>query len=86
MRNYPLDAQGPIAGIVRGPWLETVMEQDERENPRINRHAYEMCVLLAVRERLRSKELWSPEPIATAILTEIYQQTSRASEPHTTRL
>jgi hypothetical protein len=45
-------------GIVRGPWQETVMEQDERGTPRINRHAYEMCVLLAVRECLRSKELW----------------------------
>jgi TnpA family transposase len=58
MHTYPLDVQVPIAGIVRGPWQETVMEQDERGTPRINRHAYEMCVLLAVRERLRSKELW----------------------------
>jgi hypothetical protein len=58
MHTYPLDVQIPIAGIVRGPWQETVMEQDERGTPRINRHAYEMCVLLAVRERLRSKELW----------------------------
>jgi hypothetical protein len=58
MHTYPLDVQVPIAGIVRGPWQETVMEQDERGTPRINRRAYEMCVLLAVRERLRSKELW----------------------------
>jgi hypothetical protein len=58
MHTYPLDLQVPIAGIVRGPWLQTVMEQDERGTSRINRHAYEMCVLLAVRERLRSKELW----------------------------
>ena len=58
MHTYPLDLQVPIAGIVRGPWQQTVMEQDERGTPRINRHAYEMCVLLAVRERLRSRELW----------------------------
>ncbi len=48
----------PTAGIVRGPWQETVLERDERGNTRVNRLAYKVCVLLAVRERLRSKELW----------------------------
>jgi hypothetical protein len=43
---------------VRGPWQDTVIEKDERGIPRINRLAYEVCVLLAMRERLRSKELW----------------------------
>ncbi len=55
---YPLDVDVPLAGVVRGPWLDTVSERDEQGNRRINRIAYEMCVLLAVRDRLRSKELW----------------------------
>ncbi len=47
-----------MESIVRGPWQETVTERDAQGGTRINRLAYEMCVLLAVRERLRSKELW----------------------------
>jgi TnpA family transposase len=58
VHTYPPEMLIPIAGIVRGPWQDTVIEKDERGTPRINRLAYEMCVLLAVRERLRSKELW----------------------------
>ena len=34
------------------------MERDERGNTHVNWLAYEVNVLLAVRERLRSKELW----------------------------
>jgi len=55
---YPLDEYPPVKGIVRGPWLETVLEKDENGVERINRIAYEVCVLLALRERLRSKEVW----------------------------
>jgi hypothetical protein len=55
---YPLDEQVPIAGIVSGPWLETVLERDEDGAERVNRLTYEVCVLLALRKRLRSKEIW----------------------------
>jgi TnpA family transposase len=55
---YPLSEAVPIKGIVRGPWLETVVEKDEEGKERVNRIAYEVCVLLALRERLRSKEIW----------------------------
>ena len=58
MRIYPLEEVIPVKGIVRGPWLETVLERDERGVERVNRIAYEVCVLLALRERLRSKEVW----------------------------
>jgi hypothetical protein len=57
LQVYPSEEIIPIAGIVRGPWLETVLEQSET-GERINRLAYEVCVLLALRERLRSKEVW----------------------------
>ena len=55
---YPVDEQVPVAGIVTGPWLETVLERDEGGVERVNRLTYEVCVLLALRKRLRSKEVW----------------------------
>jgi TnpA family transposase len=58
LRVYPGEEDIPIQGIVGGPWLETVLELDERGAERVNRIAYEVCVLLALRERLRSKEVW----------------------------
>jgi TnpA family transposase len=58
LRVYPLEDDIPVDGIVRGPWLETVLEQDESGVERVNRIAYEVCVLLALREHLRSKEVW----------------------------
>jgi hypothetical protein len=58
LRVYPLEDDIPVDGIVRGPWLETVLERDESGVERVNRIAYEVCVLLALREHLRSKEVW----------------------------
>lgn len=58
LRAYSLEERIPIAGIVRGPWLETVLERDESGVVHINRIAYEVCLLLALREHLRSKEVW----------------------------
>jgi hypothetical protein len=55
---YPLEEQVPTAGIVSGPWLETVLEQDDNGVERVTRLTYEVCVLLALRQRLRSKEVW----------------------------
>ena len=55
---YPLEEQVPIAGIVSGAWLETVLERDADGTERVNRLTYEVCVLLALRKRLRSKEVW----------------------------
>ena len=58
LQMYPQDEFVPTAGIVRGPWQETVIERDSDGTERVNRLAYEVCVLLALRERLRSKEVW----------------------------
>ena len=55
---YPVVEQVPVSGIVTGPWLETVLERDGDGTERVNRLAYEVCVLLALRKRLRSKEIW----------------------------
>lgn len=53
----PPEIKVPIESIVRGPWQDTVAERDAQGATRINRLAYEVCVLSAIRERLRSKEL-----------------------------
>ena len=58
LQMYPREEDIPMEGIVRGPWRETVLEQDADGTERVNRLAYEVCVLLALRDRLRSKEVW----------------------------
>jgi TnpA family transposase len=58
LQMYPQEEDIPVEGIVRGPWRETVLERDADGTERVNRLAYEVCVLLALRDRLRSKEVW----------------------------
>ena len=48
----------PLDGVVRGLWREAVVETEPRGRPRLNRITYEICVLEALRERLRCKEIW----------------------------
>ena len=57
-RTYPVDEEVPIDGVVRDLWLDVVMETDHQGQPRVNRISYELCVLQALRERLRCKEVW----------------------------
>jgi hypothetical protein len=48
----------PIDGVVRPLWREAVVDTDANGQTRVNRLTYEICVLEALRERLRSKEIW----------------------------
>ena len=48
----------PINGVIKAKWLDTVIEKDKAGTVRINRINYEISVLHALRERLRSKEVW----------------------------
>jgi len=43
---------------VRGLWREAVVETDAHGRSRVNRITYEICVLEALREQLRCKEIW----------------------------
>jgi hypothetical protein len=43
---------------VRGLWREAVIEKDAQGRERVNRITYEICVLEALREQLRCKEIW----------------------------
>lgn len=54
---YAADAV-PIDGVVPKKWHAIVVEQDKDGKERINRINYEICVLRALRKRLRTKEIW----------------------------
>lgn len=55
--TYPKGIQPPLKGVVPADWLPLVVE-DEGEPSRINRVAFEICALKALRERLRCREIW----------------------------
>ena len=48
----------PVDGVVRNKWREIVVEKAPDGTERINRINYEICVLQALREKLRCKEIW----------------------------
>ena len=58
LRVFPADEDVPLDGIVSGLWREAVIETDAKGHRRVNRITYEICVLQALRERLRCKEIW----------------------------
>ena len=58
LQTFPAEEVVPIDDIVRGLWREAVVEKDARGRQRINRITYEICVLEALREKLRCKEVW----------------------------
>ena len=57
-RFFSLDEGLPIDGVVKTGSREIVLEKDKNGVERINRINYEICVLQALRERLRTKEVW----------------------------
>ncbi len=58
MRLYPADEDVPLDGVVPAAWRDAVLERDAQGRPRVNRIAYEICALQALREQLRCKEAW----------------------------
>ena len=48
----------PIDGVVPPKWRDLILEKDPAGGVRVNRANYEICVLTALRERLRCKEIW----------------------------
>jgi hypothetical protein len=55
---YPTNETIPLAGVVRPMWRDLVVEKDKEGETRINRVNYELCVLDALQEKLRCRELW----------------------------
>jgi TnpA family transposase len=56
--SYPHGVEIPLKGVVSADWLPLVVESDGEPPFKINRVAYEICVLKALRERLRCREIW----------------------------
>jgi TnpA family transposase len=48
----------PLDGVVPPKWRDLILEKDPAGGLRVNRVNYEICVLTALRERLRCKEIW----------------------------
>ena len=55
--TYPRGILVTLDGIVPTDWRSLVVE-NESESPKINRTAYEICVLRILRDRLRCREIW----------------------------
>jgi hypothetical protein len=51
----------PIDGVVRPHMQDSLLEQTSNGAERSNRITYEICVLQALRDRLRCKEIWVEE-------------------------
>jgi TnpA family transposase len=54
--TFPADETVPLDGVVQDDWHDLVM--DERDNGRVSRIAFEMCVLDTLRDKVRCKEIW----------------------------
>lgn len=57
-RQYYNADEVPLEGIVEKKWRDIVVEPDKEGKDRVNRINYEICVLKALRKRLRTKEIW----------------------------
>jgi TnpA family transposase len=58
VRTYPVEEDVPLDGVIRDPWRDAVVETDAQGRQRVNRITYELCVLQALRDQLRCKEIW----------------------------
>lgn len=56
-RYIKLDNTIPVNGVIQPKWRDIVIEDNQGEK-RINRINYEICVVQALRKRLRCKEIW----------------------------
>jgi TnpA family transposase len=56
--DYLASVEVPLEGVVRPIWMPLVVEEGPEGKPRINRFAFEICVLKALREQVRCREIW----------------------------
>jgi hypothetical protein len=57
-KYYPANQNVPLEGLVKGNWLDLVIEPTKRgRRKRVNRLYYEMAVLQSLREKLCSKDI-----------------------------
>jgi len=58
VRSYDADETVPLDGIVPADWRSVVLEEREDGSSRMERIPYELCVLAALREAVRRREVW----------------------------
>lgn len=58
---YPDHEIIPIKEVVAPKWREFVVEKDDEGAEKVNRLNYEVCVLQALREKIRVREIWVVE-------------------------
>jgi hypothetical protein len=56
-RSFPPTETVPIAGIVTPAWKQRVFEE-VKDEIRVNRRSYELCVLQQLQRALKCKEVW----------------------------
>jgi TnpA family transposase len=57
-KYYPDHELLPIKEVVASKWHEFVVEQNDDGSIHVNRLNYEVCVLQALREKIRVREIW----------------------------
>jgi TnpA family transposase len=58
-RYFPLKTKVPLDNVVKPGDRDAVVEKDEKGRERVHRIPYEVCVLKALREKLRCREIWT---------------------------
>jgi hypothetical protein len=81
---YPAGEDVIINGAVDPIWADLLTSVDSRKQTRVIRHVYEACVLQALRERLRCKEIWVVGAHEWRNPDEDLQPISRPDAPSTT--
>ncbi len=58
VHHYDPGDRVPLEGVIPPGWRDFVVSVDSTGAERVNRITYEVCVLQALRDRLRCKEIW----------------------------
>ena len=58
VRSYALEEEVPMQGVVPDAWADLLSKSDGGGRERVERVGYEVCVLRALREGLRRREVW----------------------------
>jgi len=58
VRFYAAEENVPLDGIVPADWRTAVLDECEDGGTRVERIPYELCVLAALREAIRRREVW----------------------------
>ncbi len=58
-RYFPLKMKVPLDDVIKPADRDAVVEKDEKGRERVHRIPYEVCVLKALREKLRCREIWT---------------------------